>query len=142
MKCRWSGECLIFEGALARGYGRLGYYVRPGKQVVEQAHRLVWESVHGPIPDGLTVEHECFTRACQNVDHMTLLTRGDNSRAGAGRNSTVIANRAKTRCPQGHPYDEANTYTPPSGGRYCRTCGRAATRAWRERNLAGATSDA
>ncbi len=34
------------------------------------------------------------------------------------------ANRAKTECPQGHPYDDANTYTAPSypSKRRCRTC--------------------
>jgi hypothetical protein len=130
-KCEWQDDCLIFDGALAKGYGRIGYY-DSGKQKVQQTHRLVWESVHGPIEDELTIEHGCTTRACQNIEHMELMTRGDNSRAGAGRNPTVIANRAKARCPQGHPYDQENTYRPPSGGRYCRTCGRAATKRWRE----------
>lgn len=45
-------------------------------------------------------------------------------------------NRAKTHCPYGHPYDEENTYRPPSGGRFCRACGREAQRRWRQRNLA------
>ena len=31
---------------------------------------------------------------------------------------------AKTHCPQGHPYDEANTYIRPSGHRICRQCNR------------------
>lgn len=30
--------------------------------------------------------------------------------------------RKKTHCPQGHPYDEANTYVTPSGSRQCKTC--------------------
>ena len=30
----------------------------------------------------------------------------------------------KTECPQGHPYDEANTYAAPGGGRQCKTCRR------------------
>jgi hypothetical protein len=34
-------------------------------------------------------------------------------------------NAAKTHCPQGHPYDEANTYRNSKGGRECRTCIRA-----------------
>jgi hypothetical protein len=35
-------------------------------------------------------------------------------------------NSAKTHCPQGHPYDEENTYLIPSNGRrMCRACIRA-----------------
>lgn len=44
-------------------------------------------------------------------------------------------NRSKTHCPEGHPYDEENTYTPPTGGRYCRACMRRRSREWRARNL-------
>lgn len=132
---RGADGCLIFTGAKAKGYGRIGYYAGGGKQVVLQAHRVVWEATNGPIPDGLTVEHICAVRACQDVQHMALMTRGDNSRAGAHRNPVVIANRAKTHCPEGHEYSPENTYTPPTGGRFCRECGRIATRRWRENNL-------
>jgi len=31
----------------------------------------------------------------------------------------------KTHCPQGHPYDEANTYLSNAGRRLCRACNRA-----------------
>jgi hypothetical protein len=31
-------------------------------------------------------------------------------------------NARKTRCPKGHPYDEANTYIGSHGDRQCRTC--------------------
>ncbi|MGH9252719.1 MAG: hypothetical protein ACRD0W_24860 [Acidimicrobiales bacterium] len=34
------------------------------------------------------------------------------------------ANAAKTRCPQGHRYDAANTYTDTRGCRRCRRCNR------------------
>lgn len=59
------------------------------------------------------------------------------------------ANLRKTHCPQGHPYDEENTYVTPSGVRQCRTCRKAALKrdydahgdkrragmaAWREEN--------
>jgi hypothetical protein len=33
-----------------------------------------------------------------------------------------------THCPQGHAYDEANTYIPKSGGKVCRACHNARTR--------------
>jgi hypothetical protein len=31
-------------------------------------------------------------------------------------------NAAKTHCPRGHPYDDANTYISPRGSRICRKC--------------------
>jgi len=34
----------------------------------------------------------------------------------------------RTHCPQGHPYDEENTYVSPAGARMCRTCHRDRTR--------------
>lgn len=34
------------------------------------------------------------------------------------------ANRRKTHCPQGHPYDEDNTYVSSRGTRACRECRR------------------
>lgn len=47
----------------------------------------------------------------------------------------------KTHCPQGHPYDEENTYIN-QGTKFCRTCGRAAVKRYlarkRENRLAAA----
>jgi hypothetical protein len=125
----WS-DCLIFTGAKAKGYGRVGHYVSGGGQKVYQSHRVVWMAVRGPIPTALTIEHGCTVRACQNLEHMELMTLGDNTRAGAERNPIVLANRAKTHCPRNHPYDEENTYIQPDGGRYCRACGRERTLRW------------
>jgi hypothetical protein len=39
----------------------------------------------------------------------------------------------KTICKHGHPYDAANTYPRPNGGRDCRTCRAAAKKRYRER---------
>jgi hypothetical protein len=42
------------------------------------------------------------------------------------------AHATKTHCPQGHPYDAANTITYRNF-RYCRLCQTAHKRAWYER---------
>lgn len=42
----------------------------------------------------------------------------------------------KTHCPQGHPYDEANTHTSTTGKRACRKCKSAWQRAYAARNRA------
>lgn len=43
---------------------------------------------------------------------------------GAGILPFIEANRAKTHCPQGHPYEGDNLTTLTGGGRGCRTCQR------------------
>ncbi len=42
-------------------------------------------------------------------------------------------NRSKTCCPQGHPYDEANTYLDKRNRRSCKACGVLAASRYRER---------
>ena len=87
-----------------------------------QAHRLAYLLLVGPIPEGMHVDHVyangCRHRHCVNPAHLEAVTPAENVRRAAART---------THCPQGHPYDEANTYVPPGkvGGRTCRVCGRA-----------------
>jgi len=57
-------------------------------------------------------------KSCRN-ERMQKRREGD-KRVGRGVN-----NSSKTQCPQGHPYDEVNTYVNPQGRRWCRTCSRA-----------------
>lgn len=45
--------------------------------------------------------------------------------------------KAKTQCPQGHPYDEANTYIDSRGYRYCTKCMREATKKWQDKQRGG-----
>lgn len=49
------------------------------------------------------------------------------------RGSTRVDNVDKTECIHGHPFDAVNTYITPAGRRKCRTCVRAAGRAYRAR---------
>lgn len=61
----------------ARGYGRYWTTER-----VWQAHRYSWELHHGPIPDGLDLDHLCRNRPCVNPDHLEPVTRRENLRRG------------------------------------------------------------
>lgn len=53
-----------------------------------------------------------------------------------GKQPPHSGNGNKTHCPQGHPYDEENTYRAPTGGRMCRKCRNAQKRAYLRRKAA------
>lgn len=74
-------ECWPWTGALSRdGYGRM----RTRTSHVG-AHRFAYELLVGPIPEGLTIDHLCATRACVNTSHMECVTRGENTRRAMAR---------------------------------------------------------
>jgi hypothetical protein len=84
-----SGECWLWTAATdSHGYGQI--YVGPGASPKKQpAHRVSWFMEHGPIPDGLFVDHLCFTPLCVRPSHLRLATNKQNheNRPGAQVNS-------------------------------------------------------
>ena len=108
------GDCLVSSYSTgSHGYSQIGWQ-QDDLNHTRLGHRVAWEAVRGPIPDDLTVDHICRNRRCCNVEHLRLLPNVDNARDnGPAR---------RTHCPQGHQYDEANTYVNPRGHRFCRAC--------------------
>jgi len=104
-----------------------GCFRVPGAQLL--AHRVAWELLAGPIPDGLTLDHikeRCGLRSCVKVladefgpAHLEPVTRGENSLRGDG---PTALNARKTHCPRGHSYEHAY------GQRICRECLRKSAR--------------
>jgi len=126
--------CLRFQGAHdSEGYGRVG---RQGR--LYGAHQWAWIVVNGPVPEGLELDHLCRVRDCTEITHLEPVTHQENMRrseAGYARGAQL---RAKTHCPQGHPYEGDNLYTSdahPASGRMCKECRRAANRRWYRRNV-------
>ena len=117
------GECLIWTGAKAKGYGMFGRG-RKGTGWIA-AHRFTWELLRGPIPKGLELDHLCRNHACVNPDHLEVVTHQENCLRGA---SPPARNALKTHCVHGHPFDKANTRFKREGRRQCRTCDRIAHR--------------
>lgn len=75
--------CWIWQGAidssLERGSaGHHGHTSVDGKST--GTHRAMWIAVHGPIPDGLSVCHECDKPLCIRPDCLWLGTHADNMR--------------------------------------------------------------
>lgn len=117
------GSCWLWTACLnACGYGSFG---AGGSTVL--AHRWAYIRWVGPIPAHLEPDHLCRRRSCVRPSHLELVTHTENIRRG----DAPLVNLRKTHCPQGHPYDDANTYVKANGARVCRNCSRAATARWK-----------
>jgi hypothetical protein len=46
------------------------------------AHRVVYEFLVEPIPDGMTIDHLCRNRGCVNPDHLEPVTHSVNALRG------------------------------------------------------------
>lgn len=111
--------CWSWVGALnAYGYGK---WRLNGRLCL--AHRIFYKRVKGPIPDGFHLDHLCRNPSCVNPDHLEAVTCRENLLRGIGPSAQ---HAKKTHCPQGHPYNDTNTYRPHRGGRQCIPCRQAA----------------
>ncbi len=123
--------CWEWSGSVEpSGYGRI-QIARQGYMV----HRLSYELLVGPIPDGLCLHHECENRLCARPDHLRPVTRAEH----------IYLHKMWERrtqgdhCARGHALTIENTIFRGRHGRRCRTCQNASQRAayWRHREVVG-----
>lgn len=113
-KVEFDGECWLWRAAKDPcGYGQFYWNGRPHK-----AHRVAYALTFGAIPKGKELDHLCRVRHCVRPSHLDPVSHRENVKRG-------IRGAITTHCPQGHPYDEANTAIQTNGARRCRACSRA-----------------
>lgn len=111
--------CWLWTGSVSKG----GY----GKVLIAgcktgYAHRLLYEALVSPIPDGLDLDHLCRVRCCVNPGHLEPVTRKVNIHRGE---SPASQHARKTHCANGHPLSGENLKRREGGWRRCLICRRA-----------------
>lgn len=95
----WS-SCIIWTGAAtSHGYGR----IYANRRMI-LAHRYAWEREHGPIPDGMVIDHTCWEPSCVNTEHLRLASHAENgaNRSGAQSGRKHDLPRGVTRSRNGY----------------------------------------
>lgn len=110
-----SGTCWLWTAAKQAG----GYGVCKWDGKGQPAHRVVYQLLVGPIPDGYDIDHSCFVRACVNPAHLTPRTHADNCARRKG------PNRPRVRYTERPPHIDGmprGTYGSYVRGCHCADC--------------------
>ena len=113
---------------LAANPGDNGYPIvslrRDGQGHSRRVHVLVAEAFIGPRPPGQVIRHLDGDSLNNSLTNLAYGTPSENIKDQVRHGTHPFAK--KTHCPQGHAYDEANTYYVAARprSRYCRACFR------------------
>lgn len=119
-----SDGCWEWTGAkTANGYG----VVRRNK-VLFYAHRVAYETIIGPISEGLSLDHLCRNPGCLNPSHLEPVTHAENVARGMALWAVM---RRTGFCSKGHqqPLDDHS-----SASRRCRACALEYMRAYHKKH--------
>ena len=68
-----NGCCVWQRSVVTSGYGQIETEGR-----CHRAHKMAYEFVNGPVPEGLSVLHSCDVTRCCNPDHLRTGTQREN----------------------------------------------------------------
>jgi hypothetical protein len=140
-KVRLGDDCWIWiPPKNPDGYGM----IMDKNQKTKLAHRVGYELLVGPIPEGHVLNHACHDwdlkcpggkqcphRACVKPTHLEPCLHIENNNSPGSKSFSAL-NAKKTECPKGHVYDEAGVYVYKET-RYCLKCKVDARRGWYQR---------
>lgn len=135
---KWNGGPAprILKPQLRGGYLCVNLFRQPRRQESRAVHHLVMLAFVGPRPSGPmgeVIRHldgDCFNNQLDNLAYGTF---AENSQDMVSHGHCVSPMTRRTHCPQGHPYDEANTRRDSTGRRHCRKCRTQSMRQYRAR---------
>jgi len=128
-KITYFDGCWEWTGSLDQnGYGMVRW-----QGPTRRAHRVIYELVRGPIPDGMEIDHLCRNRCCVNPDHLEVVDHRTNTLRG----ETIVAKWAvRTHC------HKCGSLLEPKSRvrRFCRVCKNRQQREsnWAKRRARGA----
>lgn len=109
--------CWIWTGANNGGLHPYGALKHDGRRLM--AHRILYELLVGPIPEGLVLDHLCRNEKCVRPDHLEPVTIGENVLRGVG---PAAVRARQTHCQRGHALEGLNLRIRTTGRRMCNTC--------------------
>lgn len=74
-KVQKTDGCWFWTACKIRGYGQFSIKHKP-----VSAHRFAYETMVGPIPSGMQIDHVCHNASCVNPAHMRLCDGFGNAR--------------------------------------------------------------
>lgn len=108
-----SGDCWIWTGPVNnKGYGQ--FFISHKGYLV---HRLAYQDICGPIPEGFELDHACRNTRCCNPAHLVPVTHRENMRRSKAA--------TKMSCKRGHDWtNPRNVQFRRDGRRWCLACQR------------------
>jgi HNH endonuclease len=118
--------CHIWQGSLgSKGYPHMqvGSTV-DGTRRPRRVHRVLWDELHGELPDGHVIHHTCEDKRCVNPAHLQLMTVGEHSdlhdsatKARAGRTTNFASGSSRDGRESGVPAPLGGAGVTPAAGR-------------------------
>ena len=121
--------CWLWSGSWrGQGYGSISFL---GKTYsVHKVSMQVFKLLE--FKRDLNVLHKCDVKLCFNPEHLYCGTVSTNLYDAYERGQKIAPNLNKTHCPHGHEYTLDNTYYNKFGGRSCKICVKARSKAERK----------